>query len=134
MVFGESNLHVKKILGGSAQIFPILANSSDLSHKRTWKILGMVWVKSLKKRLGVRVVLRFDFEGHRPLFRSSVSSIGSPSMVASTDLVGSGRSPSPYTYIQRKVRSIWVPNPTTDEHSAGPDSLVLHTTAIGHFH
>jgi hypothetical protein len=51
--FAESNLHVKKILGGSAHIFPILTNSSDLSHKRTWKILGMVLVKGLKKRLGV---------------------------------------------------------------------------------
>ncbi|MFM2012503.1 MAG: hypothetical protein RLZZ396_1287, partial [Planctomycetota bacterium] len=45
VVFGESNLHVKKILRGSAHIFPILTNSSDLSHKRAWKILGMVLVK-----------------------------------------------------------------------------------------
>ena len=66
VVFGESNLHVKKILGGSAHIFPILTNSSDLSHKRPWKILGMVWVKGVKKRLGVRVVFRFDFEGASP--------------------------------------------------------------------
>jgi hypothetical protein len=66
VVFGESNLHVKKILGGSAHIFRILTNSSDLSHKRTWKILGMVWVKGLKKRLGVRVVLRLDSEGASP--------------------------------------------------------------------
>ena len=41
--FGESNLHVKKILGGSSHIFPILTNSSDLSHNRPWKILGMVF-------------------------------------------------------------------------------------------
>ena len=66
VVFGESNLHVKKILRGSAHIFSILTNSSDLSHKRPWKILGMVLVKGLKKRLGVRVVLRFDFEGASP--------------------------------------------------------------------
>ena len=67
VVFGESNLHVKKILGGSAHIFPILTNSSDLSHKRAWKILGMVLVKGLKKRLGVRVVLRFDLNKTRGL-------------------------------------------------------------------
>ena len=66
VVFGESNLHVKKILRGSPHIFSNLTNSSDLSHKRPWKILGMVWVKGLKKRLGVRVVLRFDFEGASP--------------------------------------------------------------------
>jgi hypothetical protein len=66
VVFGESKLHVKKILRGSAHIFSILINSLDLSHKRLWKILGMFWVKGLKKRLGVRVVLRFDFEGASP--------------------------------------------------------------------
>ncbi len=66
MVFAESNLHVKKILRGFALIFPILKNSQDLSHKRPWKILGMVWVKGVKKRLGVRVVFRFDFEGASP--------------------------------------------------------------------
>jgi hypothetical protein len=101
LIFAESNLHVKKILRGSAHIFSILTNSSDLSHKRPWKIQGMVLVKGLKKRLGVRVVFRFE-RVHRALFRSSVNSIGSPSMVASTDLVGSDRSPSPYTHIQRK--------------------------------
>jgi hypothetical protein len=32
----------------------------------TWSYLGMVWVKGLEKRLGVRVVFRFDFEGASP--------------------------------------------------------------------
>jgi len=75
VVFGESNLHVKKILRGSAHIFSILINSSHLSHKRLWKILGMVWVKGLKKRLGVRVVLRYDLEktwGRSPRFVHSL--------------------------------------------------------------
>jgi hypothetical protein len=85
----------------------------------------------LKKRLGVRVVFRFDFEGAS----TALSIIGQFDRLAFDGCINrSSRLGSPYTYIQRKVRSIWVPNPTTDEHSAGPDSLVFHTTAIGHFH